>query len=138
MLEVTMSRTAHHTRSPKLHVAPRRDRVVSDPWRIVTVIDLRYSASELRAAGAAGRRPSPQRVRRRVEFHSYLGAYGRGRTVAEDSNLDERRERRRLREKLLEIRRRANTLPTGGTCEVDDDFDVHPFRHRHGVLWQAW
>jgi hypothetical protein len=58
--------------------------------------------------------------------------------VAEDSNLDERRERRRLRDRLVEIRRRVNTTLSPDAGEERDDFDIHPFRPRHGAIWHAW
>ncbi|GAA3111684.1 hypothetical protein [Streptosporangium carneum] len=131
-----MSRTAHHIRSSRLPDTRRPGRRISDPWRTVTITDLRYSASELRAAEAAGRRPIPKRSRFRVEFFTYLGAYGRGGAVAEDANFYERRERRRLRERALEIRRQADAA-TADAAEETDDFVIHPFHHRRGVLWNG-
>ncbi len=131
-----MSRTTHHVRSPRLRDARGRDHVMPGLWEIATITDLRYSSSELRAAEAAGRRPTPRRIRLRVEFFTFLGAYGRGRAVAEAANRDERRERRRLRERTLEIRRQANSAFADAAEE--DDFVVHPFHHHHSVLWHAW
>ncbi|WP_405139832.1 hypothetical protein OG589_24245 [Sphaerisporangium sp. NBC_01403] len=75
-------------------------------------------------------------IRRRVEFYSYLDAYGRGH-VAEDANLEERRERRRLRDRLSATLKHANSAPLCA-FDNDDDFEIHPFRTRHSALWHAW
>jgi hypothetical protein len=71
-----------------------------------------------------------------VEFYSYLGAYGRG-SVAEDANLDERSERRRLRDRLSATLKRANSAPLVAFTE-EDNLEVHPYRPHHSALWNAW
>ncbi|WP_433223466.1 hypothetical protein [Microtetraspora malaysiensis] len=72
-------------------------------------------------------------MRFRRDYYSYLAAYGRGSEVGEWANLDERRERRRLRDQLAEIRKHANA---GGEIGGDAS-DVPPFRPRHSAIWLA-
>lgn len=93
-----MARTAHHT--PHHHTpygrAPRAelDELPRDQWlprlpeRRVDFAGLRYSNAELARAEMEGRRPRPQRVRRRFEVYSYCCARrGRQRMAATGTEI---------------------------------------------------
>ncbi|WP_084464581.1 hypothetical protein [Microtetraspora fusca] len=67
------------------------------------------------------------------DYYSHLAAYGRGQFVGEEANLDERRERRRLRDRLAEIRKHVNAV----RCAEADIVDVPPFRPRRNAIWLA-
>ncbi|GAA3813562.1 hypothetical protein GCM10022226_37880 [Sphaerisporangium flaviroseum] len=136
MLEVAMSRTAHHIRSRRLDGDRHWEARPSGPWRAVRLTDLRYSEAEAKAALIEGRRSQPRMVHRHVDLYSFLGAYGRGK-LAEDANLEERSERRRLRDRLYATVKRANSAPLTDFVD-EDDLEIHPYRPRHGALWNAW
>ncbi|WP_433421014.1 hypothetical protein ACQP1V_09465 [Microtetraspora malaysiensis] len=128
-----MSRTAHHIRSHRLGEVRRQGGHPVVLLRSVMVVDLRYPVGELRRSAAEGRRPRPRRMRFRHDCYSYLAVFGRGSEVGEWANLDERRERRRLRDQLAEIRKLANAGgDVGGGAS-----DVPPFRPRHNAIWLA-
>ncbi|MFD4861038.1 hypothetical protein [Streptomyces atratus] len=129
-----MARTAHHL--PPSQTRKTYDDRVNIPWHSVVLNALRYSARSLTEAAGEGRRPRPQRVRRRVNVYCFP-RHNRDRGVSRDSALAERRARQRLRAQAGTIRRLVNT-PTGELArEAADMVDVPPANHRHSSIWLA-
>ncbi|MBW5482353.1 hypothetical protein GPJ59_10770 [Streptomyces bambusae] len=93
--------------------------------------DLRRSARSRAAAQAAGRRPQPETVTRRVEIRT-LARYLRDPFVARWAAYDEGRARRRLRDATTALVRLARTDPRALA-----DADIPPARHRRAGLWLA-
>ncbi|GGT10469.1 hypothetical protein GCM10010207_06330 [Streptomyces atratus] len=65
-----MARTAHHLPPSQTRKTCNDDRA-SGPWHSVVLNALRYSARSLTEAASEGRRPRPQRVRRRVSVYRF-------------------------------------------------------------------
>lgn len=72
------------------------------PRHSVTLYDLRYSSSELRAAQAEGRRPRPQKIRHRLAMYSPQHVYG-ARRRKEYAARYHRSERTQLRAQLAHV-----------------------------------
>lgn len=131
-----MSRTAHHVPLSRSDIGYVLDR--PGPWRLVTVVDLRYSDACLKEAARSGRRPHPKLVRRRTVVYSWARADPRDRSVAWWANIEERQGRQRLRRSTELIRQAVNATSNGyRLAELAEDFDVPPMRHRRNAVWQA-
>ncbi|MGW5002418.1 hypothetical protein ACWEP8_32660 [Streptomyces hydrogenans] len=139
-----MTRTAHHLSGDRHYTG---DTPGGGPWRALVLYDLRYSSRVLADAAGAGRRPRPQRIRRRVAVHSFP-RYQHDPSVAREAAHLERRARQELRARLTAARRLADrpgpdtAAPTGpDTGGLDlaaaDTIDIPPARHRHSSLWLA-
>ncbi|WP_256103071.1 hypothetical protein [Streptomyces sp. Ncost-T10-10d] len=129
-----MARTAHHL--PPSQTRKSYDDRVGSPWHCVVLNALRYSTRSLIEGASEGRRPRPQRVRRRVNVYCFP-RHNRDRGVSRDSALAERRARQRLRAQAGIMLRLVNS-PTGElACEAADMVDVPPANHQHSSIWLA-
>ncbi|MFE1343520.1 hypothetical protein [Streptomyces sp. NPDC058757] len=131
-----MTRTAHHLSGPSPWDGPR-----GGPWRALVLYDLRYSSRVLTDAARAGRRPRPQRIRRRVAVRSFP-RFRHDPFVAREAARLERRARQDLRARLTAARRLADRpgpdTGTGGLgLAAAGAVDIPPARHRRNSLWLA-
>ncbi|GAA2503669.1 hypothetical protein GCM10010406_45280 [Streptomyces thermolineatus] len=133
-----MSRTIHHVRRHGFLAGWYEARPHLDRCAPYVLTDLRYSAAELRAAEAEGRRPRPARLthrRRLTGLAVYLMRCG---CVSGYAAVQEGRARRGVRDDLAAIRARygAGAVTTDGPWwETDLGIDVPPTRHRHSALY---
>jgi len=77
------------------------------PVRKHTVYGFRYSAAELAVAEEEGRRPAPEKVRRRAQWWTYTGAYTPSSSRSFWASKHERANRRYVKQNLEAGRRLA-------------------------------
>lgn len=131
-----MSHTVHHV--PSRHRKPGSR---STPWYSIcggpftanSLTELRYSAAEMSAARAAGRRAEPALLVRSFAAYSYPRALG---VRVSGRRRPEAGARAALRAFRTSARGRLNAAGPGELLDVAEDLDHPPTRHRHIALWE--
>ncbi|MFD5466068.1 hypothetical protein ACFWIQ_25015 [Kitasatospora sp. NPDC127059] len=119
-----MSRTVRTT--------PMRLRARDGASESMSLYDLRYPHAELARAVREGRRPVPEKTRRRITSWQWMVLHCRKGSFSVEIATAEGRARLQGR---LDAQRIRGLHHAGHDV---DGADLPPVHHRHGVLWNAW